>query len=37
MDTIIGRVTELLPEKAPLNNPKELMKSIQIRIKSTNS
>lgn len=36
MDTLIGCVTDLLPEKAPVDNPKELIKSIQTRIKSTN-
>jgi len=37
MDTIIGCVTDLLPEKEPLDNPKEIIKSIQIRLKNTNS
>ncbi|XP_022166455.1 uncharacterized protein LOC111031002 [Myzus persicae] len=37
MDTIIGCVTDLLPEKAPLDNPKEVIKSVQIRLKNTNS
>jgi len=37
MDTIIGCVTDLLPEKAPLDNPKEVIKSVQTRLKNTNS
>jgi len=36
MDTIIGCVTNLLPERAPFDNPKEVIKLILIRIKNTN-
>lgn len=37
MDIMIGCVTDLLPEKTPLDNPKEVVKSILIRIKNANS
>lgn len=36
MDTIIGCLTDLLPEKSIINDPKEMIKSIKIRLKNTN-
>lgn len=36
MDTIIGCITDQLPEQAPFDNPKEVMKSIIVRLKNSN-
>lgn len=36
MDTVIGCSTDLLPEKSIINDPKEIINSIKIRLKNTN-
>lgn len=37
MDTAIRCITDLLPEKASLDDPKQVIKSIQIRMRHSNS
>lgn len=37
MDTVVGYITDLLPEKALLDDPKQVIKTIQIRMRHSNS